>query len=764
MTTPKLGIATRRGLALALAAALMLPMTSAAVAVTEKASEPSAASTPITVPESPTTAIPVPLNPVPENSLPPAEDTDTTVLVEPSPTDSPTSSPIPSTTSTVDGMAPTTEPTAEPSMAPTSAESPEIFGPDDETPIDSPYTGVDDPPGIIFSDGLSEPASNVAPQADPVESPVVRGVVVPPRLPGDKAAGIYLNNKWTSSASIGFTFGRATDGFLTGDWDGNGSDTLAIRDGVRFYVTNRHGDGAVASTFTYGRVSDEIFVGDWDGNGTDTLAIRRGNTFHIQNTLDTGSAVRTIQYGRAGDVILVGDWDGDGKDTFAVRRGNIYHVRNSLTSGPANVQFAYGRVNDSVLVGDWDGNGTDTLAVRRGNSYFVRNSLRGGAADRTLTYGRANDEVVVGDWNADGSDTLGVIRRDGVVPSVQAARSPWGNIEATTANADGTVTVSGWAYDPDRQGAITVQLHVDQQPQLIQASLKRADVKSHLGLSFDTLGFRKTLDLTPGRHTVCATLINAGAGSNTFLWCTSVEAKVTPPDPVDPSRTFVPGNIIANSVMFNSGTMSAAQVQAFLTSQNPNCQPGSAACLKDYRATTASMTAPYCAPYVGAANESAATMLYKSAKACGINPQVLVVMLQKEQGLITASGASLTEQRYSKALGFGCPDFAGCKPEYAGLAQQFYYASSQLVRYGEEPERFNFRAGQTANIQYHPNVSCGSSPVYLHNRATAALYNYTPYQPNAAALKNMAGEGDACSAYGNRNFWRLFNIWFGSTH
>ena len=41
------------------------------------------------------------------------------------------------------------------------------------------------------------------------------------------------------------SFASATDGFLAGDWDGNGSDTLAIRDGATYYVTNRHGDGAV---------------------------------------------------------------------------------------------------------------------------------------------------------------------------------------------------------------------------------------------------------------------------------------------------------------------------------------------------------------------------------------------------------------------------------------------------------------------------------------------------------------------------------------
>jgi len=51
----------------------------------------------------------------------------------------------------------------------------------------------------------------------------------------------------------------------------------------------------------------------------------------------------------------------------------------------------------------------------------------------------------------------------------------------------------------------------------------------------------------------------------------------------------------------------------------------------------------------------------------------------------------------------------------------------------------------------------------MQNAATAALYNYTPYQPNKAALDNLYGSGNSCSAYGNRNFWRMYNDWFGPT-
>lgn len=52
------------------------------------------------------------------------------------------------------------------------------------------------------------------------------------------------------------------------------------------------------------------------------------------------------------------------------------------------------------------------------------------------------------------------------------------------------------------------------------------------------------------------------------------------------------------------------------------------------------------------------------------------------------------------------------------------------------------------SIRWNQNAACGSSVVNIENRATQALYNYTPYQPNAAALAAGYGTGDGCSAYG----------------
>ena len=81
----------------------------------------------------------------------------------------------------------------------------------------------------------------------------------------------------------------------------------------------------------------------------------------------------------------------------------------------------------------------------------------------------------------------------------------------------------------------------------------------------------------------------------------------------------------------------------------------------------------------------------------------------------------------------------------------------------DEPVLHLVRTGKHLERSLAPQRGCGSSPVYIQNQATANLYYYTPYQPNAAAIRAGYGEGDGCSAYGNRNFYQYFTDWFGST-
>ncbi|SSC24635.1 LGFP-repeat protein [Klenkia terrae] len=225
--------------------------------------------------------------------------------------------------------------------------------------------------------------------------------------------------------------------------------------------------------------------------------------------------------------------------------------------------------------------------------------------------------------------------------------------------------------------------------------------------------------------------------------------------------TFSPGNIISDAVFFDSLSMDAAQVQAFLLAKGSSCVAGEMPCIKDFRQDTSTQAGDaFCSAYQGAAQESAAAIIAKVGVACGINPRVLVVLLQKEQGLIT--GTRPAARKYDKATGFACPDTAACNPAFSGFVSQVYFAARQFQRYADGLAG-SYRAGRTQNILYNPSAACGSQPVYIANVATAGLYNYTPYVPNAAALAAGYGTGDSCSAYGNRNFFSYFTDWFGST-
>jgi LysM repeat protein len=142
---------------------------------------------------------------------------------------------------------------------------------------------------------------------------------------------------------------------------------------------------------------------------------------------------------------------------------------------------------------------------------------------------------------------------------------------------------------------------------------------------------------------------------------------------------------------------------------------------------------------------------------------VILVKLQKEQGLITSTDPS--PRAYDFALGMDCPDSpSGCSAASAGFFWQLYKGVGQLNWYSNPAGSFTWlRPGSVISRPYYPNrPSCGSQSFTLQNKATAALYYYTPYVPNQAALTNLYSTGDSCSSYGNRNFWRFFSDWFGS--
>ncbi|MFA7286714.1 MAG: hypothetical protein WC052_03595 [Patescibacteria group bacterium] len=162
---------------------------------------------------------------------------------------------------------------------------------------------------------------------------------------------------------------------------------------------------------------------------------------------------------------------------------------------------------------------------------------------------------------------------------------------------------------------------------------------------------------------------------------------------------------------------------------------------------------------------TAAELIWDAARASGLNPQIILVTLQKEQGLIANK---ISPDRLplvlNRALGFDCPIATGCGNLFPGFYYQLFgNIDTEGNRYLGAPKSlvksFTTPGGRgptingattkvgdsivlTNTVGDYANVQTSQS-VTLGNRATAALYRYTPHVFN-----------------GNYNFWKFFTGWF----
>lgn len=215
--------------------------------------------------------------------------------------------------------------------------------------------------------------------------------------------------------------------------------------------------------------------------------------------------------------------------------------------------------------------------------------------------------------------------------------------------------------------------------------------------------------------------------------------------------SFNNNRVMDDGVFDNSGTMDEGSIQSFLNSFSNSC-------LKNYQA-------PYPNDYFNyGGNVPAARVIKRAADLWGINPQVILATLEKEESLVRGN-AGCADWRYNSAMGMGCPDGGSCpSPAYAGFSKQVTKGSWQLkynkersygnVGWGENDSLTYYgymtqgnrkRCGSCSNIYYDGWASIDSTSVHMDTGATASLYTYTPH------------------FHGNQNFVALFEAWFGST-
>jgi SpoIID/LytB domain protein len=208
-----------------------------------------------------------------------------------------------------------------------------------------------------------------------------------------------------------FSFGTAGDRPVTGDWDGDGADTVAVarptpaNGQLTWYL--RGPAGTTTSTFSFGALNDIPVAGDWNGDGVDGIGAYRPSTgaFYLRETASPGPATTRAGFGQG--TPITGDWDGNGRDGVAMVNMPNWRVWNDPASiGNYNV-FNYGLATDAPVAGDWNGDGKDSQGVRRGDQWYLRNTLGAGSADTTVTALASGGTPLAGRWTGTAADALG---------------------------------------------------------------------------------------------------------------------------------------------------------------------------------------------------------------------------------------------------------------------------------------------------------------------------------------------------------------------
>lgn len=193
------------------------------------------------------------------------------------------------------------------------------------------------------------------------------------------------------------------------------------------------------------------------------------------------------------------------------------------------------------------------------------------------------------------------------------------------------------------------------------------------------------------------------------------------------STTFDPNYILSNEELNDYTSMDLNDVEIFLGEKE--------GILKNY----------VCEDKAGE-KRKASEVIYTLSQENRLNPKFMITMLQKEQSLIT--DPTPTERQLSAALGYGCPDSGGCNPRWDSFFKQINSAYLQFRAYlDDDPKDYphRYQAGQTYIFKQHNTNSATIDIVTPENKATAALYTYTPHV-----------------YYGNYNFWKIWNEYFPS--
>jgi hypothetical protein len=223
------------------------------------------------------------------------------------------------------------------------------------------------------------------------------------------------------------------------------------------------------------------------------------------------------------------------------------------------------------------------------------------------------------------------------------------------------------------------------------------------------------------------------------------------PHKVSAATPFDQNNLINPAKFDDVNSMSQAQIQSFLAGFPSSCLANiQSADPTSYSTFTGSVPA--------------SKVIYDAAQFWGLNPQVILVTLEKEESLVSG-GAGCASWRYTTAMGYDCPDSGACPAHVSnsGFSPQVMHAAWQLrfneqrsigntawdqddaITYGGYMTRGTFaRVGGGSAVFYDGTATIDGTTVTMENDATASLYTYTPH------------------FHGNQNFDTIYGNWFGT--
>lgn len=211
----------------------------------------------------------------------------------------------------------------------------------------------------------------------------------------------------------------------------------------------------------------------------------------------------------------------------------------------------------------------------------------------------------------------------------------------------------------------------------------------------------------------------AGSGATSLTKCGSVGG------PGCAGGKFDKDQPLDDSAVYGGPGMSQQQIQEVLDKKGSWLA-------KNKVPTNTKAPDKYCKGYESSGEELPSEIIYKTAKACDVKAQWIMVRLQAEQSLISKK----TQGNLRSAMGFGCPDGKACAAEYYGFFNQVWWGSRQLQKYKADPKWMPVGKQQTdlEGIPYTPK-----------NDAARALYIYTPHTSAANSTFDIYKDYFPCS-------------------